>query len=164
MTTSTRPPGGLLPIRFTAPARGLLGAAGVVPLRLAFGYDPTRPYEVTISISQTGQYPTSWCVSRETVLLAALYDIASGDGDFQAQQVQPAHAVSVGPSLRMRFCSDHPGSTPEERSPYHIDVSICEIERGLRRILRAVPLGDESRHMDMDYQISQLLGHTAGGH
>jgi hypothetical protein len=164
MTLPTLPPGGTSPITFEAPARGLDSHLMFrSSLRLAFAYSPERPYEVILVISDPARHEVvRWCVSRQVLVLAALYDIAGGDGDFRVQQVQPEYtAPGTGPSLRMRFSSDHPDVPLDERGAFYIDTPIDLIDRGLRQMLRAVPLGHESAYMDMDHQIAMLLQYPA---
>ena len=115
-----------------------------VEIAAVFGYDPSDPYAVWITFP-SAQGDVRWAMCRET-LTRALTDPA-GQGDLE-----------MWPSI------DHEGRAVvvlEFRSPAgHLiaQAHTHEVYRFLTRTLAAVPAGTESRQLDLDGLISDLLG------
>lgn len=118
-----------------------------VDVPTTLGYKPSDPYAVSLTFhSASGD--VEWVMSR-TLLLQGLAAPA-GDGDVRVYPSidENARAVAV-----LDFCS------PDGRLVAQADTHT--IQSFLTRTFAAVPVGTESRHLDLDALVTALLGSAA---
>ena len=119
-----------------------------VDVPTTLGYRQEDPYAVSLTFhSHTGD--VEWVVSR-TLLLQGLAAPA-GEGD-----------VKVYPSIdeRARAVTILDFSSPDGRLV--AEASSREIQGFLAKTFAAVPVGTESRHLDLDGLVAALLGSGSG--
>ena len=144
------------PIRPTQPAEGLsqdillscIDPWGrVVDVPTTLGYRADDPYAVSL-LFHSGAGDVEWVVSR-TLLLQGLA-APCGDGDVKVYPSidEDARAVAI-----LVFCS------PDGRLIAQADS--LSVQSFLARTFQLVPVGAESRHLDMDALIAALLGADA---
>jgi len=118
-----------------------------VAVPTTLGYRPEDPYAVSLTF-HSGSGDVEWVVSR-TLLLQGLASPA-GEGDVRVYPSidEDAKAVAI-----LDFCS------PDGRLVAQADSR--ELQSFLTRTFAAVPVGTESRHLDLDGLIDDLLRETA---
>lgn len=119
------------------------------PVEAQLGYDPADPYAVTLTFhirsSEEDAYEVVWTLGRE--LLRHGLTHPAGEGDVA---VWPDMDSEGRPNVVLEF---FPGSDAlSARAQAH------DIQQFLIRSYAAVPAGAESRHLDIDQVISQLIG------
>ncbi|MEP9383545.1 SsgA family sporulation/cell division regulator [Nocardioides sp. KR10-350] len=120
-----------------------------VDVPTTMGYSEHDPYAISLTFhSHSGD--VEWVVSR-TLLLQGLAAPA-GEGD-----------VKVYPSIdeRARAVTMLDFSSPDGRLV--AEANSREIQGFLAKTFAAVPVGAESKHLDLDGLIAALLGYDAGG-
>lgn len=160
MTTPTPPPGDRTAYTFTVPGRVLDDEFDFVSrVWLWVRYDPSDPYAIQVDgLNYPTQVPDSpWTVSRELLLLPVLWGQPTGLGDFRAYPVTIDHwnGRMELPCLRLAYHASHEADVG--MAVRYVDVTIADMEPHVQQILRAVPLGSEHKHHDIDRTIDQLL-------
>jgi hypothetical protein len=118
-----------------------------VPTTLAYRTDD--PYAVAL-VFRSGGGEVEWVVSR-TLLLQGLA-APCGDGDVK---IVPSIEEDGRPVAILDFCS------PDGRLVAEADASA--LQDFLQHTFELVPVGAESKHIDMDRLIAALLGEDLGG-
>lgn len=116
-----------------------------VEVPTTLGYRADDPYAVTLTFHSTGG-DVEWIVAR-TLLLQGLAT-AVGEGDVRIHPSNGAHGAVVV----LDFCSPD-GRLVAQASTY-------DLQTFLARTFAAVPVGTESRHLDVDALIADLLDAT----
>ncbi|WP_300683667.1 SsgA family sporulation/cell division regulator [Nocardioides sp.] len=109
-----------------------------------FGYRASDPYAVSLTF-HSGSGDVEWVVSR-TLMLQGLAAPA-GEGDVK---VHPEVDVDNKPVAVFDFCS------PDGRLVAQADSH--EVQLFLARSFALVPVGTETRHLNLDALITDLLG------
>lgn len=118
-----------------------------VAVPTTLGYRREDPYAVTLTFhSQAGD--VEWIVSRTLVLQGLATPSGEGDVKVYPSIDDAAEAVAV-----LDFCS------PDGRLV--AQASSHELQTFLARTFAVVPVGAESRHLDLDSLIADLLGADA---
>ena len=133
----------------------------IVPLVASMYYSGADPYAVRMAFHVGTDEPVEWIFARD--LLAAGVESRQGDGDVQ---VWPS-AVSVAESGELDVIG-----MPESRgiqgnvlnielsSPFgqaHFEAPAEAMSTFLQRTYRIVPAGQESRHIDIETELNDLL-------
>jgi hypothetical protein len=114
-----------------------------VAVPTTFGYRADDPYAVAL-VFHSASGDVEWVVSR-TLLLQGLV-VPCGDGDVK---VAPGVDDSGRAVAVIEFCS------PDGRLTAHADAAV--LQSFLARTFDLVPVGAESRHIDMDLLVASLL-------
>jgi hypothetical protein len=117
------------------------GRTVAVPTTL--GFRAEDPYAVTLTFHSAGG-DVEWIVSR--LLLMQGLTTPSGEGDVRVAPGRDANACEV---TVLDFCS------PDGRLVAEVDAE--ELQGFLERSSTVVPIGAESRHLDIDALIADLL-------
>ena len=126
----------------------LIDPSGVVtPIDAELHYDPRDPYAVT-TVFMTGSSPVRWTFGRE-LLTDGLYE-PSGDGDVHVWPCldSDGHAVVI-----IELCS------PDGEAL--VQAKTGDLRVFVDRMNKAVKLGNESAHLDMDATIAAILAAEA---
>lgn len=126
----------------------LIDPSGVVtPIDAELHYDPRDPYAVT-TVFMTGSSPVRWTFGRE-LLADGLYE-PSGDGDVHVWPCldSDGHAVVI-----IELCS------PDGEAL--VQAKTGDLRVFVDRMNKAVKLGNESAHLDMDATIAAILAAEA---
>jgi Streptomyces sporulation and cell division protein, SsgA len=120
----------------------------IVPLVASLYYSKEDPYAIRIAFHVGLDEPVEWIFARE--LLSRGIEGQEGLGD-----------VKVWPSTGSE--SDLPGSVLniELSSPFgqaHFEAPLQEIGDFLRQTYQVVPVGSETDHMDVETELTDLLG------
>jgi hypothetical protein len=120
----------------------------IVPLVASLYYSKEDPYAIRIAFHVGLDEPVEWIFARE--LLSRGIEGQEGLGD-----------VKVWPSTGSE--SDLPGSVLniELSSPFgqaHFEAPLKEIADFLRRTYEVIPVGCETNHMDVESELTDLLG------
>jgi hypothetical protein len=140
MTTRPTSVNSELQLRLVVP-----GAASL-PVRAVLEYDLTDPYAVAVCFhtgSGTGGEVVQWTFARQ--LLSDGVSAPAGEGDVQ---VWPSASGGV-PVVCLSL------SSPSGRALF--EVPLGDLVEFLGRSYRAVPLGAESQHVDVDAELALLL-------
>jgi len=130
----------------------------IVPLVASMYYSGSDPYAVRMAFHVGTDEPVEWIFARD--LLAAGIESRQGEGD-----------VLVWPSPASCPDSDDPGATErgqtggkvlniELSSPFgqaHFEAPAQAMSAFLRRTYQIVPAGRESRHIDIEAELNDLL-------
>ena len=136
----------------------------IVPLVASMYYSGSDPYAVRMAFHVGTDEPVEWIFARD--LLAAGIESRQGEGDVQ---VWPS-AVSVAEAgdLDLIGTAD-PGETPgkvlniELSSPFgqaHFEAPVEAMSAFLQRTYQIVPAGRESRTIDIETELNDLLGNA----
>ena len=115
----------------------------VTPIEAELHYDPRDPYAVT-TVFLTGASQVRWTFGRE-LLCEGLYE-PSGDGDVHVWPCldSDGHAVVI-----IELCSPDGEALVQARTG--------DLSSFVDRMNRAVPLGTESSHVNVDAAIDAIL-------
>jgi Streptomyces sporulation and cell division protein, SsgA len=115
----------------------------VTPIEAELHYDPRDPYAVT-TVFLTGASQVRWTFGRE-LLCEGLYE-PSGDGDVHVWPCldSDGHAVVI-----IELCSPDGEALVQARTG--------DLSSFVDRMNKAVPLGTESSHVNMDAVIDAIL-------
>lgn len=117
-----------------------------VDVETTLGYRETDPYAVSLTFhSNSGD--VVWVVSRTLLLQGLAAPAGEGDVKVYPSIDEEARAVAV-----LDF------SSPDGRLV--ATVSSREVQTFLAKTFAAVPVGSESRHLDLDGLVAELLGST----
>lgn len=114
-------------------------------LTATFTYDPTRPFDVALTIGEA-HYRVTWLVSRD-ILGAGLLGPA-GLADVQAYPLGPDLAVALD---GVSHDDDLPAS-----ATFVMPATV--VAAFLERTATLVPYGREGDHLDLDRELAELLG------
>jgi len=127
----------------------------LVPLRAALRYSSQDPYAVTIAFDAGLGEPVEWTFSRE--LLAAALRGPEGIGDVRvwpsAASADAEDRVSAGAGDKILNIVLGP---PTGYARFETDAA--EIEAYLARTYDLVPVGQETACLDLDAELTELLG------
>ncbi len=117
------------------------------PLAARLFYSGDEPYAIRISFHAGQAESVEWIFARD--LLSAGIQGREGLGDVK---VWPSAGFEGGP----------PGSVfnielSSELGQAHFEAPLTEISDFLRRTYRIVPAGEESDHLDVESELTQLL-------
>jgi hypothetical protein len=119
----------------------------IVPLVASLSYSTEDPYATRIAFHVGLDEPVEWIFARE--LLAKGIEDRAGLGDVQ---VWPASESADGVPGRVLNI--------ELSSPFgqaHFEAPIAEVSAFLERTYQVVPDGQETRHVDVEAELSELL-------
>ena len=119
----------------------------VTPIEAELHYDPRDPYAVT-TVFMTGSTTVRWTFGRD-LLCEGLYE-PSGDGDVHVWPCldSEGHAVVI-----IELCSPDGEALVQAKTT---DLSVF-----VERMNKAVELGNESAHLDMDATIAAIFANEA---
>ena len=134
----------------------------IVPLVASMYYNGSDPYAVRMAFHVGTDEPVEWIFARD--LLAAGTESRQGDGDVQVWP-SPVSAAETG-DLDPVDVAEHTGTREkvlniELSSPFgqaHFEAPAEAMSAFLRRTYHIVPAGQESRFIDMDTELNDLLG------
>jgi hypothetical protein len=120
---------------------------GVTPIDAELHYDPRDPYAVT-TVFMTGSSQVRWTFGRD-LLTEGLYE-PSGDGDVHVWPCldSEGHAVVI-----IELCSPDGEALVQAKTN---DLSVF-----VERMNKAVELGNESAHVDVDATIAAIFASEA---
>jgi hypothetical protein len=119
----------------------------VVPLTATLDYSATDPYAVQLSFHVGLDEPVQWTFGRD--LLCEGIEGPSGLGD-----------VRIWPSADPATDFRDEVMNIEISSPHghaRFEAPVCDVAEFLCRTYVAVPEGDESKHIDMDDELTEIL-------
>lgn len=119
----------------------------VVPLVAGLHYCAEDPYAVKVSFHVGTDEPVEWTFGRD--LLCDGIEGPAGQGD-----------VRVSPLMDPVDVTEDETLTIEISSPYghaRFEAPVLEVAEFLCRTYELVPEGDESLHLDMDDELTELL-------
>lgn len=114
------------------------------PLDAEFEYNPADPYAVSILFSDEPT-PVRWTFARE-LLVEGFYE-PTGDGD-----------VHVWPCLNTEGAAVVILELSSPSGEVLVQVSSRSLSAFIHQMVAMVPVGAESQHVDLDAEITQLLG------
>jgi hypothetical protein len=114
-----------------------------VPIAADFAYRPEEPYAVSV-VFRTTEQAVTWNFGRD--ILSEGVQHATGFGDVQAW---PARSRRGVPVVTIQLAS------PD--GVVQVEGSRRDISRFLDAAYRLVPVGEESRHVDFDAELAELL-------
>ena len=119
----------------------------VTPIEAELHYDPRDPYAVT-TVFMTGSATVRWTFGRD-LLCEGLYE-PSGDGDVHVWPCldSEGHAVVI-----IELCSPDGEALVQAKTN---DLSVF-----VERMNKAVELGNESAHLDVDATIAAIFANEA---
>lgn len=130
----------------------------IVPLVASMYYSGSDPYAVRMAFHVGTDEPVEWIFARD--LLAAGVESRQGEGDVQ---VWPS-AVSAAETgeLDVIGAPESPGKVLniELSSPFgqaHFEAPAEAMSAFLQRTYQIVPAGQESRHIDIETELNDLL-------
>ena len=120
---------------------------GITPIDAELHYDPTDPYAVT-TVFMTGSTQVRWTFGRD-LLAQGLYE-PTGDGDVHVWPCldSDGHAVVI-----IELCSPDGEALVQARTG--------DLSTFVDRMTKAVALGGESAHLDIDAAIFAILADAA---
>ena len=120
---------------------------GITPIEAELHYDPTDPYAVT-TVFMTGSTQVRWTFGRD-LLAQGLYE-PTGDGDVHVWPCldSDGHAVVI-----IELCSPDGEALVQARTG--------DLSTFVDRMTKAVALGGESAHLDIDAAIFAILADAA---
>jgi len=133
----------------------------IVPLVASMYYSGSDPYAVRMAFHVGTDEPVEWIFARD--LLAAGIESRQGDGDVQVWP-SPASVAETG-DLDLIGTAE-PGETQgkvlniELSSPFgqaHFEAPADAMSAFLQRTYQIVPAGRESRHIDIEAELNDLL-------
>ena len=130
-----------LGLRFVAPQQT------IVPLEASFFYSREDPYAVRIAFHVGRDEPVEWIFARD--LLSTGIGGREGPGDITVWPSAGPEGGAPGSVLHIEL------SSPFGRA--HFEGSAGEISDFLCRTYQIVPVGDESDHMDLEAELSDLF-------
>ena len=133
----------------------------IVPLVASMYYNGSDPYAVRMAFHVGTDEPVEWIFARD--LLAAGIESRQGDGDVQVWP-SPVSVAETG-DLDLIGAAEPPGKVLniELSSPFgqaHFEAPAEAMSAFLRRTYQLVPAGQESRFIDMDTELNDLLGNA----
>ena len=133
----------------------------IVPLVASMYYNGSDPYAVRMAFHVGTDEPVEWIFARD--LLAAGTESRQGDGDVQVWP-SPVSVAETG-DLDLIGAAAPPGKVLniELSSPFgqaHFEAPAEAMSAFLRRTYQIVPAGQESRFIDMDTELNDLLGNA----
>ena len=114
------------------------------PLDAEFEYNPADPYAVSILFSDEPT-PVRWTFARE-LLVEGFYE-PTGDGD-----------VHVWPCLNTEGAAVVILELSSPSGEVLVQVSSRALSAFIHQMVAMVPSGSEAQHVDIDAEITQLLG------
>src|ERR1700758_2847044 len=136
----------------------------IVPLVASMYYSGSDPYAVRMAFHVGTDEPVEWIFARD--LLAAGIESRQGDGDVQVWP-SPVSAAETG-DLDLIGAAE-PGETQgkvlniELSSPFgqaHFEAPAEAMSAFLQRTYQIVPAGQESRYVDIETELNDLLGNA----
>lgn len=134
-------------------------------------YTADRPYEVRLLILNRldpTDEPVLWTLSRDALVSAALHGINLPGLDaiithVVTERAPIGHPVREYPTVRIALhetdCTEPMALARFTGNVTYLDIDIAgPLRQLLEASLRAVPLGSESRFMDMDAVVAALVG------
>jgi hypothetical protein len=133
----------------------------IVPLVASLYYSGSDPYAVRMAFHVGTDEPVEWIFARD--LLAAGIESRQGDGDVQVWP-SPVSAAETG-DLDPIDAAELTGTREkvlniELSSPFgqaHFEAPAEAMSAFLRRTYQIVPAGRESRHIDIETELNDLL-------
>ena len=136
----------------------------IVPLVASMYYNGSDPYAVRMAFHVGTDEPVEWIFARD--LLAAGTESRQGDGDVQVwpSPVSAAEADDQEPvDVAELTGTREKVLNIELSSPFgqaHFEAPAEAMSAFLRRTYQIVPAGQESRFIDMDTELNDLLGNA----
>ena len=136
----------------------------IVPLVASMYYNGSDPYAVRMAFHVGTDEPVEWIFARD--LLAAGIESRQGDGDVQVWP-SPVSVTETG-GLELIGTAD-PGETGgkvlniELSSPFgraHFEAPAEAMAAFLQRTYQIVAAGQESRYIDIETELNDLLGNA----
>jgi len=133
----------------------------IVPLVASMYYSGSDPYAVRMAFHVGTDEPVEWIFARD--LLAAGIESRQGDGDVQ---VWPSPASAAGTGDPDPIDATELTEAREKvlnielSSPFgqaHFEAPAEAMSAFLRRTYQIVPAGQESRHIDIETELNDLL-------
>ena len=130
----------------------------IVPLVASMFYSGSDPYAVRMAFHVGTDEPVEWIFARD--LLAAGIESRQGEGDVHVWPSPGSGAHGGDPDLAG---SAQPGEKVlniELSSPFgqaHFEAPAQAMSAFLRRTYQIVPAGQESRHIDIEAELNDLL-------
>lgn len=136
----------------------------IVPLVASLYYSGSDPYAVRMAFHVGTDEPVEWIFARD--LLAAGTESRQGDGDVQVWP-SPVSAAETG-DLDLIDAADSQETRGkvlniELSSPFgqaHFEAPAEAMSAFLQRTYQIVPAGQESRYIDIDTELNDLLGNA----
>jgi hypothetical protein len=131
----------------------------IVPLVASMYYSGSDPYAVRMAFHVGSDEPVEWIFARD--LLAAGTESRQGEGDVQVWP-SPVSVAETG-DLDLIGAAEPRGKVLniELSSPFgqaHFEAPAEAMSAFLRRTYQIVPAGQESRFIDIDTELNDLLG------
>ena len=114
------------------------------PLNAEFEYDPADPFAVSILFTDE-PVPVRWTFARE-LLIEGFYE-PTGDGD-----------VHVWPCLNTEGAAVVILELSSPSGEVLVQIGSRALSAFIHQMVAMVPAGSEAQHVDLDAEISQLLG------
>lgn len=150
---------------------GRMRNADLTPLHrvpVSFSYDPRQPYTMRLVFQETGGEVAEWVASRDAFVCAGLHGVPLPGLDLVVTQVtvtrqrigEPAREV---PTLRVALyeSEEHPslGYAVHTGGVVYVDFDLRgALTAFLASTISAVPLGAESRFLDIDALVAAWRG------
>jgi Streptomyces sporulation and cell division protein, SsgA len=119
----------------------------IVPLVASLHYSGDDPYAIRMAFHVGTDEPVEWIFARD--LLAAGIGSRQGDGDVQVWPSEESCADADGTVLNIEL------SSPFGRA--HFEASAEAMSAFLQRTYQIVPAGEESRFVDIEAELNDLL-------
>ena len=137
---------------------GLVGPENtIVPLTAGLSYASADPYAVRMAFYVGTDEPVEWTLSRD--LLAAALHTRQGIGDVRAwpsaASCDPAAGGALGGAAAGHGVLNIAMSSPFGQAQF--EASARAVEAFLERTYLLVPTGQESRYLDFDAELTELL-------
>jgi hypothetical protein len=116
----------------------------VVPLPASLYYTADDPYAIRVAFHVGLEEPVEWIFARE--LLTMGIDGRQGNGDVR---VWPSSGTQGDLVLNLVLSSPY--------GQAHFEASTGEVSDFLRRAYQVVPAGQESGHLDLESELTDLL-------
>jgi hypothetical protein len=129
----------------------------LVPLTASLSYCCADPYAVRVAFNVCTDEPVEWIFARD--LLTAALDSREGIGDVQAwpsaASCDPAAGGALGGAAAGHGVLNIAMSSPFGQAQF--EASARAVEAFLERTYQLVPAGQESRYLDFDAELTELL-------
>jgi hypothetical protein len=136
---------------------GLIGPEHtIVPLMASLSYSCADPYAIWMAFHVGTDEPVEWALARD--LLAAALHFREGIGDVQAWPSAASSDPAAG--ALEGAAAGHEILNIAMSSPFgfaQFEVSARAIEAFLQRTYTVVPIGQESRYLNFDAELTELL-------
>ena len=130
----------------------------IVPLVASMYYSGSDPYAVRMAFHVGTDEPVEWIFARD--LLAAGIESRQGEGDVQVWPSPASCAESDDAGAMGRGQTGGKVLNIELSSPFgqaHFEAPAQAMSAFLRRTYQIVPAGRESRHIDIEAELNDLL-------